>query len=94
MMIAHSDQRSNLNRPWLTEVFIMQTHRYKVFGRILDIQRQGSGWRCLQVANDGKRLPAAIVIPDFIEEAELAQYLFDVFHEEARPGQPDVVKIK
>jgi hypothetical protein len=38
-------------------------------------------------------MPAGFVIPDFIDEAELEQYLFDLFHESATPGNGDVRRI-
>ena len=39
---------------------------------------------------DGKRSPAGFVVPAFIEEADMEQYLFDLFHESATPGNGDV----
>ena len=42
---------------------------------------------------DGKRSPAGFVVPDFIEIDEMEQYLFDLFHESATPGNGDVRRI-
>jgi ABC-type multidrug transport system ATPase subunit len=39
------------------------------------------------------RMLAGFVVPDFVEEAEIAQYLFDLFHESAVPGKGDVRRI-
>jgi hypothetical protein len=71
----------------------MQALRFNVFGRILLIARDAGQWQAWSVGGDGKRAPAGFVIPDFIEEAELEQYLFDLFHESATPGNGDVRRI-
>jgi len=65
-------------------------HRFNVFGRIYSIERTGSRWVAFLHGADGKRCPASIVVPDVIPEAELAQYLFDLFHESATPTNGDV----
>jgi hypothetical protein len=67
--------------------------RFNVFGRIIAVERQGALWQAYSVGADGKRSPAAFVIPDFIEEEEMGQYLFDLFHESATPGNGDVRRI-
>ncbi|MCC2673508.1 MAG: hypothetical protein K0R58_455 [Ramlibacter sp.] len=67
--------------------------RFNVFGRIVAVERKGSVWQAYSVGADGKRSPAAFVIPDFIEEPEMEQYLFDLFHESATPGNGDVKRI-
>ena len=64
--------------------------RYNVFGRTVAIQREGDLWQAYALGADGKRSPAQFVVPDFVEEAEIAQYLFDLFHESAQPGNGDV----
>jgi hypothetical protein len=68
-------------------------HRFNVFGRIVDIERAGALWKTYLVGNDGKRGPGGFVVPDEIGEAELEQYLFDLFHEDATPGNGDVRRI-
>lgn len=71
----------------------MDGHRYNVFGRIFLIRREGGLWQAYAVGADGKRERAGFVVPDFIEEAEMAQYLFDLFHESATPGNGDVRRL-
>ncbi len=71
----------------------MKHLRFNVFSRIYAIQRQGNAWQAYAVGADGKRAPAGFVIPDFIGEADLEQYLFDLFHENATPGNGDVRRI-
>ena len=71
----------------------MPGYRFNVFGRIIAVERGGS-WRAFAVGADGKRSAADFVIPDFIEADELAQYLFDLFHESATPRNSDVKRIE
>ncbi|TWO64920.1 hypothetical protein FN976_27860 [Caenimonas sedimenti] len=71
----------------------MAMSRYNAFGRILAIEREGEVWQAYAIGADGKRSPAGFVVPDFVEEAEIAQYLFDLFHESAVPGKGDVRRI-
>lgn len=71
----------------------METLRFSVFGRIVVVQREAGLWQAYAVGADGKRSLAGFVIPDFIDEEEIAQYLFDLFHESATPGNGDVRRI-
>ena len=71
----------------------MKMLRFNVFGRIVGIQREGAMWQAYAVGADGKRSPAHFVVPDFLEEDELEQYLFDMFHESATPNNGDVRRI-
>lgn len=61
----------------------MTVQRFNVFGRLFDIERRGAQWSVLVVGNDGKRGPAGFVIPEFVVDKELEQFLFDLFHEQA-----------
>ena len=61
----------------------MISERCKIFGGLFDIERPGGGWSELAAGNDGKRLPAHFVIPEFAADDELEQFLFDLFHEQA-----------
>ena len=69
----------------------MSLLRFNVFGRILAVRRDGESWRAYTVGMDGRLGDADIVIPDFIAENELEQYLADIFS--ARPGMDDVRRI-
>jgi hypothetical protein len=71
----------------------MQEHRFNIFGSIVLIRREAGAWPALAVGADGKRMPANFVIPDFIEDSDLEQFLFDLFHESARPGNGEVRRI-
>ena len=61
----------------------MAAQRFNVFGCLFDIERRGEQWTVLYVGNDGKRAPAGFVIPEFVTEEEMEQFLFDLFHEQA-----------
>ena len=67
--------------------------RFNVFGRIVEVRREGPLWQVYRVGGDGKRTPAGFVVPDFVEEHELAQFLEDLFHEIASPHNGDVRRI-
>ena len=67
--------------------------RFRVFWRLVAVVRTATGWDAFQIGADGKRGPLGIVVPDFIAEDELGQYLADIFHESATPGNSDVVRL-
>lgn len=71
----------------------MDGHRFNVFGRVVLVRREAALWQAYDVGVEGKRTPAGFVVPDFIEEAELEQYLFDLFHESATPDNGDVRRL-
>ncbi len=68
--------------------------RFDIFGRIVQVERHHDGWRAWDIGPDGKRAPAGFVVPDFLAEDEIAQYLFDLFHESATPGRGDVRRLR
>ena len=68
-------------------------YRFNVFGRIIAIERVGDEWVCYLTGNDGKRRPAALAIPSDLPHAELAQYLYDIYHEDATPTNGDVFEV-
>lgn len=71
----------------------MTVRRFNVFGRLFDIERRGAQWSVRAVGADGKRAPADFVIPDFVADEELAQFLFDLFHEQAAFRQGGVQEV-
>ena len=73
----------------------MKEHRFNVFGHLLAVRRTaGGGWTTYLLGVDGKRRPAGIVVPSFIDEADLGQYLADILHEFATPSNSKVLKIE
>ena len=65
---------------------------FDVFDRIMVAERSIEGWRLFAASADGKLARADIVIPDFILEHELEQYLDDMFHELATRERPRVTR--
>lgn len=72
----------------------MPAQRFNVFGRLFDIERRNAGWSVLQVGNDGKRAPAMFVIPEFVVDDELEQFLFDLFHEQAAYRKGGIARVQ
>ncbi|MFZ6801343.1 DUF7661 family protein [Undibacterium sp. Di24W] len=66
--------------------------KFKVFGLIVLVEKDADGWRVYYLGNDGKKRLADFVIPKDIEDNELEQYLGDLFHENARPNNAEVVR--
>lgn len=71
----------------------MTSQRFNVFGSIFDIERRGEQWSVLAVGNDGKRAPAGFVVPEFVKDEELEQFLFDLFHEQAAYKKGGVFRV-
>ena len=67
--------------------------RFNVFGRIYSIERKDARWVAFLHGADGKRGPAGFVVPDFVPEDELEQYLYDLFHESATPTNGGVRRV-
>jgi hypothetical protein len=67
--------------------------RFDVFGTLVGIERRDGSWQAYYLGTEGKRRPADFVVPEFVEEAELARYLADLFHEAARPGHAEVRRL-
>ena len=60
----------------------MKALKFDLFGREVLITRDEDGWQAFYLGNEGKRRPARdIIIPRNIEEANMAQYLDDLYHE-------------
>ncbi len=62
--------------------------RFDVFGRyLLLVERNGDGWRVLELGGDGKRrIFEDVVVPPHVREEEIGELLADLLHEYARPG--------
>lgn len=71
----------------------MPRYRFNVFGRILDLEPVSTGWRCYSVGQDGKRAPVQLSVPADLPASDLAQYLYDIYHELATGNQGDVTEI-
>lgn len=67
--------------------------RFNVFGKLVAVAATPAGWRAWLLGQDGKRSPMDLVIPAFIQEEDLGQYLADVLHELATPTNNRVTRL-
>lgn len=67
--------------------------RFSVYTRLIAVVRRDTGWAAFELGAEGKRRAAEFVIPDFVTEDELCEYLADLFHEVATPANGDVHRI-
>ncbi len=59
-----------------------------VYGRKIEIVRSGDNWKVFYLGSEGKkRLAEDITIPSTVVENDLIEYVSDLFHESAKPGQ-------
>ena len=72
----------------------MPAQRFNVFGRLFDIESREGRWSVLAVGDDGKRAPAGFVIPEFVTDRELEQFLFDLFHEQAAYKKGEIARVE
>ena len=72
----------------------MREFQFNVFGRLIAVVATSDGWEAYALGSEGKRRPAEFVVPDFIPEEGLCQYLADLFHECATPTNGDATRVK
>ena len=63
----------------------MAEHRFNVFGKRIVIVGAAGSWQAFYPGTDGKRRAADFVVPADLAEHALAEYLADLFHENATP---------
>jgi hypothetical protein len=71
----------------------MAEHRFNVFGKLIAIVRVGGSWHAFYPGTDGKRRAADFIVPNDVAEHELAEYLADLFHENATPRHATVEQL-
>jgi hypothetical protein len=71
----------------------MQKLRFDVFGRDITIETTAAGWVAFVPGNDRKRRPAGFPIPATMDAQDIAQYLDDLFHENATAEHPVVRRL-
>ena len=71
----------------------MHEFRFKVFRRLIAVTGAPGAWRAFYLGADGKRRRADFVVPGDLAEADLADYLADLFHEDATPGHDSVRRL-
>lgn len=68
--------------------------RVDVFGRMAHLVRTEEGWRLFLLGNESKkRLVQEFAAPPSMSEAEVLDYLDDLYHEWASESHPRVMKI-
>jgi hypothetical protein len=71
-----------------------KTIKINVFGRLLTAEQSERGWTIYYLSGDGKRRIAdGIVVPSFITDLELDNYLADLCHEWATEKNPEVRRL-
>ena len=63
----------------------MKEYRFDVFGTLVAIVGAAGAWQAFYLGNEGKRRLADFIVPADVSSDELAQYLADLFHENATP---------
>jgi len=68
--------------------------KFDVFGKRMSVQRKEDEWLLFRESNTGVRARAyEVAIPADLEEAQLATYLADIFHESANEKHSSVVRL-
>lgn len=67
--------------------------RFNVFGTFVAVARTSAGWQAYLLGEDGKRRPADFVVPPFVTEDDVGQYLGDLMHEAATPTNNRIVRL-
>jgi hypothetical protein len=67
--------------------------KFDVFGKVMSAEVTDAGWRLFVLGADGKRSRADVVVPVWVTEDELTQYLDDIYHELASPKRPCVKRL-
>jgi hypothetical protein len=72
----------------------MSPFHFNVFGIRIAIEDAPGNWSTFILGDEGKRRPASFMVPAFLAEEELCQYLADLFHESATPTNGEVYRIE
>ncbi len=68
--------------------------RFEVFGRPIGVARLNGEWVAYHLGVEGKHRRASdVIIPEFVEDAQLTQFLEDLCHEWASPDRPLVRRL-
>lgn len=71
----------------------MSEFRFNVFGTLIAVTGAAGAWRVFHLGADGKRRPADFIVPADVVEADLGEYLADLFHENATPRNNNVTRL-
>ena len=69
--------------------------KLNVFGRMVMAEKSATGWQIFYLSADGKRRPADdLLVPDFVTESELEDFIADLCHEWATEKFSQVQRIE
>ena len=71
----------------------MKEFRFNVFGKLVAVVGSAGGWQAFYLGAEGKRRLADFVVPANIASEDLAEYLADLFHENATPRNGAVTQL-
>ncbi len=71
----------------------MKEYRFNVFGKLVAITGAGGAWQAFYLGAEGKRRPADFIVPANVASDDLAEYLADLFHENATPRNGAVAQL-
>lgn len=71
----------------------MHEHRFKVFGKLVAVRGRASARQVFYLGDEGKRRPADFIVPADVADDDLAEYLGDLFHEDATPRYNSVERL-
>jgi hypothetical protein len=71
----------------------MKEFKFDVFGTRIAVTGRARAWQAFFLGAEGKRRPANFIVPADVAEHELAEYLADLFHEDATPRNPAVIQL-
>ena len=71
----------------------MEEYRFNVFGTLVAVVGTAGVWRAFYLGVEGKRRLADFVVPVHVASDGLAEYLDDLFHENATPRNNVVVRV-
>jgi len=66
---------------------------FNVFGKVIGIVGWPGAWQPFHPGTNGTRRPADFIIPADVTEENMAEYLADLFHEDATPKHNSVERI-
>ncbi len=71
----------------------MQEFRFRVFGRMVAVRGPAGAREVFYLGPEGKRRPADFIVPGDVADDALAEYLADLFHEDATPRYGSVDRL-
>lgn len=69
--------------------------KFNVFGKEVLAVKENEKWVLFYLGPDGKRRPATdLIVPSFLNESEIGNFLNDLCHEWATDRHPEVYRVK